>query len=112
MGFEIPHITTSELMEKMAASDSPAVVDVRRAPIFADAKVMLPGAVWKDFRQADSWGAKLPRNREVVVYCVHGHEVSQTATLLLRMAGVSARYLEGGIEGFIAAGGAVTEIPR
>ena len=54
MGFEVPHVTTSELIEKMAASDRPAVFDVRRAPVFADAKVMLPGAVWKDFRQAGS----------------------------------------------------------
>jgi hypothetical protein len=36
----------------------------------------------------------------VVVYCVHGHEVSQGVTSALRTAGVDAAYLEGGIAGW------------
>jgi hypothetical protein len=40
----------------------------------------------------------LPRNRELVAYCVHGHEVSQNAARQLREAGFNARFLEGGIE--------------
>jgi len=36
----------------------------------------------------------------VVVYCVHGHEVSQGVTRALRTAGVDAAYLEGGIAGW------------
>ncbi len=37
--------------------------------------------------------------REVVVYCVHGHEVSQQAAATLRQASWNARFLEGGFEG-------------
>ena len=40
-----------------------------------------------------SGGRRCPRGASVVVYCVHGHEVSQNAAKAL-----GARYLEGGIE--------------
>jgi rhodanese-related sulfurtransferase len=40
----------------------------------------------------------------VLVYCVHGHEVSQTAAALLRAAGFDARHLQGGFEGWAAQG--------
>ena len=42
----------------------------------------------------------LPAAAQVVVYCVHGHEVSQSAAKAL-----GARYLEGGIEAWREAGG-------
>jgi Fe-Mn family superoxide dismutase len=40
----------------------------------------------------------------VVVYCVHGHEVSRSTAMQLRAAGLRARFLRGGIEGWQAAG--------
>jgi hypothetical protein len=40
------------------------------------------------------------------VYCVHGHEVSQDAAASLNAAGFDARYLQGGIAGWRAHGGA------
>ena len=42
----------------------------------------------------------MPRERPVVAYCVHGHEVSQGAAATLRKAGIQAAYLEGGIAGW------------
>jgi hypothetical protein len=50
-----------------------------------------------------------------VVYCVHGHQVSQSAAALLRSLGVRARYLEGGIEAYRESGGPVVskkELPN
>ena len=41
----------------------------------------------------------------MVVYCVHGHNVSQGAAAALRARGVYARVLAGGIEGWRDAGG-------
>jgi Fe-Mn family superoxide dismutase len=38
------------------------------------------------------------------VYCVYGHEVGRVTALRLRAAGVDARYLHGGIDGWVAAG--------
>jgi len=38
------------------------------------------------------------------VYCVYGHEVGRVTAMRLRALGVSARFLEGGIDGWQAAG--------
>ena len=47
-------------------------------------------------------------DREVVVYCVYGHEVGRATALRLRAAGLKARYLRGGIDGWQAAGRPLT----
>jgi hypothetical protein len=62
---------------------------VRKNPAFLAAPDMIRGALRRD---PEKLGA-LPRADDVVVYCVHGHEVSQGAAKAL-----GARYLEGGIE--------------
>lgn len=83
------------------------LIDVRRAAVFEQASSMLPGASWADPAKVDEWAATLPPGREVIVYCVYGHEVSQNAALKLRAAGVNARFLAGGIDGWQKAGLAV-----
>jgi Fe-Mn family superoxide dismutase len=88
------------------------VLDVRRAPAYAAASTRLVGAPWMDPATVDTWARDLPTDRGVVVYCVHGHEVSQSTATRLRAAGLNARYLIGGIEGWQAAGLAVEAIAR
>jgi Fe-Mn family superoxide dismutase len=80
------------------------VVDVRRAGVFKDATNRLTGAAWRDPATIDRWASELPSDREVVVYCVYGHEVGRATALRLRAAGLRARYLRGGIDGWQAAG--------
>ena len=80
------------------------VIDVRRAGVYQQASAMLPGAVWRDPAAVAVWAAELPADREVIVYCVYGHEVGRCTALRLRAAGVNARYLSGGIDGWQAAG--------
>jgi rhodanese-related sulfurtransferase len=81
-------ITASELRARLRGENPPLVVDVRRKPAFRAASHMIHGALRRD---PEKLGA-LPGDN-VVVYCVHGHEVSQGAARAL-----GARYLEGGIE--------------
>lgn len=81
-----------------------ALLDVRRAGVFEKATTTLPGARWRDPAHVAQWAAELPRGTEAVVYCVHGHEVSQATALRLRAAGIDARFLRGGIEGWQAEG--------
>lgn len=83
------------------------LLDVRREADYAASGVTLPGAVWKNPDQIDAWAASIPRDREVVLYCVRGGAVSNTVVDTLRAAGVNARYIEGGIEAYQAAGGAL-----
>ena len=80
------------------------VLDVRRAGVFESAKTLLPDATWHDPTTVSQWAADLPRDRPVTVYCVYGHEVGRSTALRLRAAGVDARYLRGGIDGWSNAG--------
>ncbi len=83
------------------------LLDVRRAGVFAPAPSMIPGARWCDPATVRTWAADLPPDQPVAVYCVYGHEVSQAAAVRLRAAGIDARYLKGGIDGWVKAGRSV-----
>jgi Fe-Mn family superoxide dismutase len=80
------------------------LLDVRRAGVFEQAPALIPGASWRDPAEVAHWAAELPADREVVVYCVYGHEVGRATAMRLRAAGVNARYLQGGIDAWQAAG--------
>ncbi|MBI2294951.1 MAG: chromate resistance protein, partial [Betaproteobacteria bacterium] len=91
----------------------PLIVDVRRQPTFQGATDMVAGALRRDPGSVASWAKELPRASTVVVYCVHGHEVSQGVAKALREFGVAARFLEGGIEeGWRASGGECMRKPK
>ena len=86
-------VTASELRERLRGESPPLVIDVRKGPAFLAAPDMIRGALRRDPAQVEAWRKTLPRAASVVVYCVHGHEVSQGVAKAL-----GARYLEGGIE--------------
>lgn len=105
MGVSRNTIFPEQLKARIGAADCPLIVDVRRQQVYAEATDVIPTARWRNHRAADRWAGELTPGRDVVVYCVHGHQVSQAACALLAAAGVKARYLEGGIEGYREAGG-------
>ncbi|MEC4723790.1 rhodanese family chromate resistance protein ChrE [Noviherbaspirillum sp. CPCC 100848] len=81
------------------AKKSPVhIVDVRRKPVFDASSSVIAGAVWRNPEEVNTWQSTLDEQREVVVYCVHGHQVSQGCADALVQAGFKARYLEGGFE--------------
>lgn len=87
------------------------LLDVRRAGVYEQAGSTLPGARWCDPAQVASWAGELPRDRAVLVYCVYGHEVGRATALRLRAAGLDARFLEGGIDAWKAAGRPLVDKP-
>jgi Fe-Mn family superoxide dismutase len=87
------------------------LLDVRRAGVFEQARTMIPGARWCDPGAVAAWAAELPADREVLVYCVYGHEVGRATAMRLRAAGLNARYLRGGIDGWQAAGRPLVDKP-
>jgi rhodanese-related sulfurtransferase len=106
-------VTASELKSSLAGAEAPLVIDVRRSPAFRAAPDMAAGALRRDPGAVAAWAKALPRAASVVVYCVHGHEVSQNAAQALREAGISARFLAGGLEeGWKAAGGEMVSKPN
>lgn len=99
-------IDSSALRNALAGRQPPLVVDVRKAPAFHAAGEMIAGALRRDPANIATWAQELPAASSVVVYCVHGHEVSQAAARTLQDAGLTALYLADGIEeGWKRAGG-------
>ena len=107
MGNPLSGISPQDFCDLSGTASRPLIFDVRREAAFAEATDLVPTAKWRDHRQADVWAYDLPAGRPVVVYCVHGHQVSQCAAAVLRAHGVSARYLEGGIEAYRDSGGPI-----
>ena len=93
-------ISTAALRQSLASPQSPLVIDVRRPERFRESPFMLKGALRRDPAQVEAWRKTLPAAASIVVYCVHGHEVSQGVAKAL-----NAKYLEGGIEAWRASGG-------
>ncbi len=95
---------TEALGAEQGEIEGAVLIDVRRPPAFALAQQMLPGALWRDPQAVTDWAAKLDVSRAVVVYCVHGHEVSRSAARQLCALGLPARFLRGGFEAWKDAG--------
>lgn len=87
------------------------VIDVRRAAAFAQSRHTLPGALRGDPDAIADWSCTLEAGRDIVVYCVHGHEVSRNAARVLCASGFHARFLRGGITAWEAAGLPLVEKP-
>jgi len=105
-------VTASNLQDMLSGGQPPIVIDVRRQPAFTSSTVMLQGALRRDPERVREWAKSLPRASSAVVYCVHGHEVSQNTAAALSEQGVAARYLDGGIEeGWKTQGGSVDQKP-
>ncbi|HEY0858622.1 MAG TPA: rhodanese-like domain-containing protein [Albitalea sp.] len=98
------HAASAALAAGADAAERALVLDVRRAGVFEQADTMIPGAAWHDPAQVDEWSAELQPGREVLVYCVYGHEVGRRTAMRLRALGVDAHFLEGGIDGWQRAG--------
>jgi rhodanese-related sulfurtransferase len=100
--FSTGQIDTAQLLAALSAGQAPIILDVRRPAIFATAVDTLPAARRADhLAPAAALGGD--RVRPVVVYCIHGHNVSQLATGLLRADGYTAAQLIGGIDAWRAA---------
>jgi rhodanese-related sulfurtransferase len=91
-------ISPSEFVQLVNSAKLPLVLDVRRQAAFEASTVMIAGARRCLPEQVAEFAQREPQ-RDVVVYCVYGHQVSQGAAQVLRHAGWNARYLAGGIQG-------------
>jgi rhodanese-related sulfurtransferase len=96
-------LTPIALHSPLGSARAPLILDVRREAAFAAETRIIAGALRP---QGDlvAFAREHGAGRPVVVYCVRGHEVGQDAARLLSAAGQDARFLEEGLEGWIAAG--------
>ncbi|MEO0791353.1 MAG: chromate resistance protein ChrB domain-containing protein [Pseudomonadota bacterium] len=97
-------VSPSDLSDRLGTPSSPLVINAIRLAARATYQSTIPSAIWRDIGRIDTWAALLPEGREIVVFCVHGHNVSQLAASSLRALGQRASVLEGGIESWRAEG--------
>jgi rhodanese-related sulfurtransferase len=97
-------ISANELYQRLGSASAPIIVDVRHTPAFAADDRMIVGALRCPTDDIAAWHHNRENNCLVVVYCVHGHEVSQAAAETLRSMGIDGRYLTGGIAAWVEQG--------
>jgi rhodanese-related sulfurtransferase len=77
-------ISMTDLYRTLGTAATPLVIDVRRGAAFEADEWMVPGALRRPPEAIERWGSEIPSGSAIVVYCAHGHEVSQTAATALR----------------------------
>lgn len=100
-------ILAQDLIRLVGTERCPLIVDVRREAVFAAAPMRIAAALWRDHMLVDDWLPQLPAARRIVVYCAHGHNVSEIALARLLAKGADAVMLEGGMDAWLAASGPV-----
>jgi rhodanese-related sulfurtransferase len=94
-------ISADDLYQRLGSAAAPIVIDARRAPAFDADERMVVGAIRCNPEELAAWRHGRTDCRPVVVYCVHGREVSQGVAETLRGLGIDARYLAGGIGAWV-----------
>lgn len=97
-------ISIAQLFQTLGSAAAPLLVDVRALPAFQADSRMLAGATWRDPAAVADWRKYLPVHRDIVVYCVRGHEISKNTCAALREIGLNAYSLEGGAGAWKSAG--------
>jgi len=91
-------VSPQDLAARLGQPDAPLLLDVRRQAKFEESSRLLANARRCAPQDVAAFAASQPP-REVIVYCVYGHNVSAEAVATLRAAGWNAHALAGGIEG-------------
>jgi rhodanese-related sulfurtransferase len=78
------------------------VLDVRLEADRVEVEYPIPSAQWRNPDSVAEWSRDFGDAEELVVFCVHGHQVSQSTRDALRRRGVKACIVEGGIEAWCA----------
>jgi rhodanese-related sulfurtransferase len=97
LSLNVPEV--SELTKAGAIS----LIDVRKEAARGQSGLCIPNSSRELPFDVENWW-RAYASRQVVVYCVHGHEVSQGVCAVLRSKGIDAAWLEGGFEAWRDAG--------
>jgi rhodanese-related sulfurtransferase len=92
-------IAATELKNKLSQKKV-CLLDVRRKADFEKSPKTIEGAVWHDPEKMAEWSKALPKDQELVVYCVKGGSVSQSVADALQESHPEVKFLEGGILGW------------
>jgi rhodanese-related sulfurtransferase len=65
---DLKYITPAGLKARLGAKDL-LIIDVRQPGDWGRSSTKIPGAVRQNPQEAETWGPKLPRGRQIVLYC-------------------------------------------
>lgn len=99
----IHSISADKLFKRIGTPDGSAIIDVRTADDFAADARLVPGAVRRTAAAVAEWAAEFD-GKSVIIIGGQGHGLSEGVAAWLRHAGVDAELLEGGTQGWSAAG--------
>ena len=96
-------ISPDKLARLIGTANCPALVDVRTDEDFTADPRLIPGSVRRRAEEAPNWGQSYS-GRPAIAICLRGQKLAQGTAAWLRVAGAAAETLEGGFEGWKAAG--------
>jgi rhodanese-related sulfurtransferase len=94
-------ISVDKLVRLVGTAKCPALIDVRTEEDFSADSRLIPSAVRRNASARFGW-AKALMGQSVVVICEKGHKISQGTAAWLRQDGISAEFLEGGVDAWRA----------
>lgn len=90
-------------------SNEAMILDVRRDNDYEASEEIISKSNWQDPSKMDDWVGSIPKDKQVIIYCVFGGGVSNSVVDRLQAEGINAQFIEGGIEGLKKAGGTVVQ---
>jgi len=96
-------ISADRLYRLVGTPKAPAFIDVRTDEAHAADPVLIPGSEKRSHLDVDAWAPKY-LGRSAIVICQKGQKLSEGVAAWLRLLGVPADGLEGGIDAWRTAG--------
>jgi rhodanese-related sulfurtransferase len=97
-------ISVQELQQILKEKRNVSILDVRRKNDYEASPQKIENATWYDPEKIDEWINEIPKDREVIVYCVKGGSVSQSVTGQLQKKQCNAKFIQGGIKAWNESG--------
>ena len=109
---EMARISVAELCEHLRKAPPPVVLDVRSTTAQGLQRQRIPGALHVPLQEVGQHLERLPRDRDIILYCACPNEASaaKAAKVLMAHGFRHVRPLRGGLDAWIAAGYTVEEI--
>jgi len=109
---EMARISVAELHTHLGSAAPPLVLDVRSSTATGLQPQRIPGALQVPLQDVGLHLGKLPRDRDIILYCACPNEASaaKAAKVLMGHGYRHVRPLRGGLDAWVAAGYAVEQI--
>jgi len=109
---DVARIDVAELYAQLGTATPPVVLDVRSQTARGIEQRRIPGALHVPVQAVGEHAPRLPRDRDIILYCTCPNEASaaRAAKVLMAHGFKRVRPLRGGLEAWIAAGYAVEEV--